>query len=210
MKTTVITLSNSNAYAIYVNGKKVIQCDSPMTTFNSIVKSMNLPTPIEVYSMTHFPEYIENENAPSESKEVSSDDIDFDTVNSKINFTAPKLGAYRAVVNDETPNVEEEYVESDESEETETASFEPVGNVEMPSLGDLIYVEGMDGMLAKIRGGVGTVGMVYDNEKAENCEQNILIELEEIPGHYFNWNQLADVQDELKAKYGYKPACKIV
>lgn len=216
MNITVITLQNS-AYAIYVDGKKIIQCDSPISTFNTVIKSLNLVGKVEVHLADVLPNALGDEAYGKELKEVvveETSDIDFDAINGTINFNAPKLGAYRKMLSDEPT---EEIIETgtvDESVEEEnptyTPDFQPVGNVECPQLGDLVYVDGLDGFLAKIRGGVGTVGMVYDNTKAENCQQNILIELEEIPGHYFNWNELAGVQTDLKEKYGYKPACKIV
>lgn len=212
MNITVITLQNS-AYAIYVDGKKIIQCDSPMSTFNTVIKSLNLVGKVEVHLADVLPNSLGDEAFGTELKEVvieESSDIDFDAINGTINFNAPKLGAYRKMLSDEPT---QEIVETDivqEETPSYTPDFQPIGNVECPQLGDLVYVDGLDGFLAKIRGGVGTVGMVYDNTKAENCEQNILIELEEIPGHYFNWNELADVQTDLKEKYGYKPACKIV
>lgn len=213
MNITVITLQNS-AYAIYVDGKKIIQCDSPISTFNTVIKSLNLDGKVEVHLADVLPNELGDEAYEKELKEAvqESSDIDFDAINGTINFNAPNLGAYRKMLSDEpTEEIIENGNESVEEENpTYTPDFQPVGNVECPQLGDLIYVDGLDGFLAKIRGGVGTVGMVYDNTKAENCEQNILIELEEIPGHYFNWNELADIQTDLKEKYGYKPACKIV
>lgn len=213
MNITVITLQNS-AYAIYVDGKKIIQCDSPISTFNTVIKSLNLVGKVEVHLADVLPNSLGDEAYEKELKEAveESSDIDFDAINGTINFNAPNLGAYRKMLSDEpTEEINETGNESVEEENrTYTPDFQPVGNVECPQLGDLIYVDGLDGFLAKIRGGVGTVGMVYDNTKTENCVQNILIELEEIPGHYFNWNELADIQTDLKEKYGYKPACKIV
>lgn len=215
MNITVITLQNS-AYAIYVDGKKIIQCDSPMSTFNTVIKSLNLVGKVEVHLAYVLPNALGDEAFGVELKEVvveETSDIDFDAINGTINFNAPKLGAYRKMLSDEPTEEINETVTVDETEVENPSyehDFQPVGNVDCPNLGDLVYVDGLDGILAKIRGGVGTVGMVYDNTKAENCQQNILIELEEIPGHYFNWNELAGVQTDLKEKYGYKPACKIV
>lgn len=215
MNITVITLQNS-AYAIYLDGKKIIQCDSPMSTFNTVIKSLNLVGKVEVHLADVLPNALGDDAFGEELKQAVEDstDIDFVAINETINFNAPNLGAYRKMLSDEPVDEIIETDTVDESVEEENAyyepDFQPVGNVDCPQLGDLVYVDGLDGFLAKIRGGVGTVGMVYDNTKAENCQQNILIELEEIPGHYFNWNDLAYFQTELKEKYGYKPACKIV
>lgn len=73
---------------------------------------------------------------------------------------------------------------------------QPCGNIDNPTIGDLVYIDGYKNILSAIIGGVGTITMI----SKEN-----LIELEEIPGHYFNWNFLKSEQDLLKNKYGYKP-----
>jgi hypothetical protein len=167
-----------------------------------------------------------------ESKfETPEDDFDFEKIINSINFDAPNLGKYK------TKTQLEIFVDDIINNEiSKQSSNEPVGSVLIPKLGDLIYVEGVNGNLRIITGGVGTVAMIYDNtnsnveddatdeveyfsrdekyyydeefedeEFEDDVVKNILIELEEIPGQYFSWNELCPMQEDLKIKYGYKP-----
>lgn len=236
--TTIVTKKNSQDYAIYVDGRKIVECGTPETTYNELVKNIGVDTTnVQIIEMESFPtnigtpqgtivqdivQEVIRENAPTDVEDI------INSVNATI--TAPNLSKHKErVATTATASV---------SENTETAqtsvSNEPIGNVEVPKLGDLVYVDGMDGILRKITGGVGTVHLVYNaNDKVEvgtemvaNPEHdedeeddnepefinqsivgsNILIELEEIPGVYFSWAGIKDNQTQLKAKYGYKPA----
>ena len=154
-------------------------------------------------------------------------DIDFDKLNDKVNFVA-NTGKYKNTFNNdkvfETDNVNIEPTVVNKT----TTSNAPVGDVDKPNVGDLIYIDSVKGILSTILGGVCTVSMVYESEHAivtdtieyesfgfdieedefdgEVEENNILVEIEEFPGRYFSWSLLRDKQNELQKQFGYTPA----
>ncbi len=93
------------------------------------------------------------------------------------------------------------YSQTDKQEtKKEKNKYEPVGEVEQPEIGDLIYVECIQGILKNVFGGVATVSnVVEDND-------NIMICIDEMPGLFVNWSDLRYKQNDFKNKYGYKPA----
>lgn len=285
--TTVVTLRDSNAYAIYSDGIKVIECLNPEVTFNEVIKETGLNHNVFVYEMNTLPnstpvngstpdeESTEEESTETNYKNISllkahtdfqnkidqfvnnnnidfdkiksSDDIDFDKINTSITFDVPNMGAYKnhhsvGVHMDVNPEnatglihiggskdlpYSKEYVLSnyEKEEEKSIETPKPVGEVSKPNIGDLIYIEGVQGILKTVTGGVGTVSMVYTDTNSSldietydeehwpgnvediSSKENLLIELEEIPGVYHSWNELRYKQSELQSKYGYKPAC---
>lgn len=278
--TTVVTLKNSDAYAIYVDGEMIIECNTPTNTFNEVIKNTSIPnfdvTIIELeyfpktmdftpsnnidargyyalntdeildknsikFAHTQFQVKIENQTENTHEisqliddykKNITFDDntglIDvnvdtFDKINDSIDFHTPNMSAYNRQnvgVQLDLPT-EKTLIVNDES--ISIVQNEPIGNIDVPKIGDLVYIEGVQGILKTVMGGVGTVGMVFfnkinndfeeddDNVEEEDIEDieiksNILIELEEIPGQYFSWDELKSKQNDLKLKYGYKPA----
>jgi hypothetical protein len=239
--TTIVTKPNSQAYAIYVDGRKIVECPSPETTYNELVKNIGIDTTqVQIIEMDSFPtsiggapqgtivqEIVQEVIAENTTQNTESVDDIIARVNAGI--AAPNINKHKAHT-ERAASV---------SANTETATVkvdnEPVGNVDVPKLGDLIYVDGLDGILRKITGGVGTVHLVYNandkvevattsvpnpdfDEDDEDSEEfidkvetgsNILVELEEIPGAYFSWTEIKSRQTELRAKYGYKPACVV-
>lgn len=239
--TTIVTKPNSQAYAIYVDGRKIVECPSPETTYNELVKNIGIDTTqVQVIEMESFPPTIGGapqgtivqsivQEVIAENTPANTENIDDVIARVNAGIAAPNINKHKAHT-ERAASV---------SANTETATVkvenEPIGNVEVPKIGDLIYVDGLDGILRKITGGVGTVHLVYnandkvevssklvenpnfdeeDEDSAEFIEEtetgtNILVELEEIPGAYFSWSEIKSRQTELKAKYGYKPVCVI-
>lgn len=213
---------SGKSYTIEVNGKIIVQCNDPIIPFKDLLLHLGFDlskNKVEIYDGGNVTS-IEAENT---NVDVDVDSViestDLDSVISSMNdtFVSPNLGKYRETFeNKEIPKQETKQ----EKTSTKTESkHEPVGSVDCPNEGDLIYVDGITGILSNVIGGVGTVMTVYksgveidkdeDEEYFETTEENILIELEEIPGHYFSWSLLRSQQATLKNKYGYKPACKI-
>lgn len=244
--TTILTKPNSKAYAIYVDGRKVVECNEPESSYNDLVKNIGINIDkVQVFESETFPMSIDtaggtlkempfvqsilNEVILEHDKNEDAQPSDLDSIIAKVNgtMTAGNLGAYKKVTE---RNDIDDYTKTNETATVaiveEKSNKEPVGNVPVPQLGDLVYVEGLQGFLKTVTGGVGTVHMVYtgknnvptqefshDDDEDENdftsSGTNLLIELEEVPGAYFNWNDLKDAQSALKSKYGYKPACLV-
>lgn len=242
--TTILTKSNSRAYAIYVDGRKIVECNEPESSYNDLVKNIGINIDkVQVFEADSFPMQIDTTSGTLKEMpyvqgilhEVISEhdrnedrqpgDLDSIIANVNASITAKNLGAYKAVT--ERNDIEDYKGEGTVHLEVSDAKSvkEPVGNVPVPKLGDLVYVEGLQGFLKTVTGGVGTVHMVYegknnvpvaeyndfedDDYTLTQNQSNLLIELEEVPGAYFNWNDLKNAQIELKAKYGYKPACLV-
>jgi len=222
--TTIVTKSNSKAYAIYVDGRKIVECAEPETSANELVKNLGIPIKeVQVIEMATFPTTIGTgllvgSIAREILQEVITEKTGIDDIINKVNSAtlAPNAGKYKKHIvssdNEDAPWPSS----SNDSEDNEQSvdNTVPVGNVEIPKLGNLVYVNGFDGFLRKITGGIGTVHMVFDEEtkaevKPDDEPESVLVELEEVPGVYFSWNELKDEQAELKNKYGYKPVCSI-
>ena len=227
---------SGKSYTIEVNGKIIVQCNDPIIPFKDLLLHLGFDlskNKVEIYDGGNVTS-IEAENT---NVDVDVDSViestDLDSVISSMNdtFVSPNLGKYRETFeNKEITYIGQKIIQEKTSTKTES-KHEPVGSVDCPNEGDLIYVDGITGILSKVIGGVGTVMTVYksgveidvdtddredwdsdedeDEEYFETTEENILIELEEIPGHYFSWSLLRNQQATLKNKYGYKPACKI-
>lgn len=217
--TTIVTRPESKAYAIYSDNRKVVECYTPETTYNELVKNLGVDTTnVQVIELEYFPDVLGVVTYNRPQPEIAAQpETDIDAVIAKVNdaMNAPNRGSDATVSRDPQGITQDNVIN------------EPVGNTDKPKLGDLVYVAGIDGILRKITGGVGTVHMVYNSDECveanigdvENDDivlgdedvvvNNVLIELEEIPGVYFSWNELKNSQTELKAKYGYKPACVI-
>lgn len=246
--TTILTKPNSKAYAIYVDGRKVVECNEPESSYNDLVKNIGINIDkVQVFESETFPMSIDTTNGTlkempfvqsilnevileHDKNEDAQPTHIIDDVIALVNgsMTAKNLGAYKKVT--ERNDIEDYRAESTsekhgEGNVEEKSNKEPVGNVPIPQLGDLVYVEGLQGFLKTVTGGVGTVHMVYtgknnvptqefshdddDENDVTSSGTNLLIELEEVPGAYFNWNDLKDAQGALKSKYGYKPACLV-
>lgn len=245
--TTILTKQNSKAYAIYVDGRKVVECNEPESSYNDLVKNIGINIDkVQVFESETFPMSIDTAGGTLKempfvqsilNEVISEHDKNEDAQPTHIiddvialvngSMTAKNLGAYKKVT--ERNNIDD-YTKTNETATVaiveEKSNKEPVGNVPVPQLGDLVYVEGLQGFLKTVTGGVGTVHMVYtgknnvptqefshEDDEDENdftsSGTNLLIELEEVPGAYFNWNDLKDAQGALKSKYGYKPACLV-
>jgi hypothetical protein len=237
--TTIVTKANTQAYAIYVDNRKIVECQNPETTYNELVKNIGIDTTnVQIVEMDSFPATLNGQEPQGtvlqnivseviEERTVGNIDDIINAVNSTT--TAPNINKYKGIVERQSSGVNQPVGVPG------AQSNEPVGNVEVPKLGDLVYVDGLDGILRKITGGVGTVHMVYnaqdrvevgvktvenpdydpEDEDSESTidvaeiGSNILIELEEIPGIYYQWSFVKDKQKSLKDKYGYKPVCAI-
>lgn len=219
--TTIVTKKNSLAYAIYVEGQKIAECFEPVATSNELVKNLGVDiTEVQVIEMESFPTFIGQGHlvgfiAQEIAKEVITEQTDIDSIINKVNagIKAPNQNkrSNRNSVVDETSDEKESSYGTEETTDNTT----PVGNVEIPGLGNLVYVNGFDGFMRKIAGGIGTVHLVYDEETKQQVKDgdepgSVLVELEEIPGIYFSWNTVKDEQEKLKEKYGYKPVCSII
>jgi len=222
--TTIVTQPDSKSYAIYSNNRKIVECNDPETTYNELVKNLGVDTSnVQIIEMDYFPDTLGNISniAYIEGSAVLTKNNNIDNIIDQINadMQAPNLGKHKSRTNTTVDNSQTVETSQQTTEDTINMNV-PVGNVETPKLGDLIYVTGLDGILRKITGGIGTVHLVYNSNKdIENLDdesneatvsnKNILVELEEIPGTYFSWSEIKDKQLELKAKYGYKPVCVI-
>ena len=203
--TTIVTLK-SGAYAIYdANGVKILQCNEPINTFNEVVKNIGVDTEnVQIIDAETFPDVLGDKYITKSVTEAGQTNLEsvIDKVNASISgIHDSEMQTYEdaGVLNGQT---DDEAFEEAGIDATQSAKV-PVGNVELPDIGDLVYVEGVRGVLRVITGGVGTVSLINADD------HNTLIELEEIPGQYFSWDSLRCEQDELKSKYGYKPASMV-
>jgi hypothetical protein len=222
-------------YTVEHNGNVIVKCNESLVPFKELLQHLGFDlstNKVEIYDG-------EGENASKyETTNMSSiDNIDnIDDVIASMNatFVSPNLGKYRETFEDNnSTNIVTEkpaYVEEQHAA-NHTPKNRPVGSVDCPEEGNLIYVDGIQGVLSNITGGIGTVMTIYlsndsivvDNDDREDWdededyddnysteeENNILVELEEVPGHYFSWSLLRSQQSVLENKYGYKPVCKI-
>lgn len=197
-------------YDVYIDGILLLTTSSPFMSDTDIYNML-----CELY----------NDIVISNNLIYNDNDIDFDKLNESVGFEA-KTGRYKNTfnetdVNDIIPNIMSH-------NKVETHSKTPIGQVETPNVGDLIYIETVKGILSTIIGGVCTVSMVhvdeteivtdtlthsydFENEYDEDVEEditesNILVEIEEFPGRYFSWSLLRQKQDELQELFGYTPA----
>lgn len=211
-------------YTIQYNGKTIVKCNEALVPFKELLQHLGYDLST-VKVEIHDGEGAENVEVESASSE---DDI---IASMNETFVSPNLGKYRTTFeNDYVQNPAPEQKTQKQNPES-SQKHEPVGAVECPVEGDLIYVDGIQGVLSTITGGVGTVMTIYhsndtidvdtddredwDEDEDDDCqyeqyqENNILVELEEVPGHYFSWSLLRSQQSSLKTKYGYKPVCKL-
>jgi len=200
--TTIVTLK-SGAYAIYdTEGIKIVQCNEPINTFNEVVKNIGIDTEnVQIIDDETFPDVFCDKYITTTVTENGQTNLDnvINIVNASISGHDREMKMYEdAGILDSVLEIDTNAGNVYVSVPKEQSTKEPVGNIEIPLIGDLVYVEGVRGVLRIITGGVGTVAMINDD--------NSLIELEEIPGQYFSWDDLKCEQDELKSKYGYKPA----
>lgn len=213
--TTIVTKKGSQSYAVYVDGRKIAECAIPETSSNELVKNLGIDiSEVQVVEMDSFPAIIGTghlvgsivqEIVKDTITEKSSNDIDdvINTVNA--GMSAKNIGKYNR------HEIVDEYEDTELENEDEIDNTKPVGNIKIPALGNLVYVDGFDGFLRKITGGIGTVHLVFDEETKQEVKhgdepESILVELEEVPGVYFTWNS---EQEQLKEKYGYKPVCSL-
>lgn len=222
---TIVTKSNSQAYAIYVDNRKIVECAEPETTFNELIRNIGIDTTnVQIVEMTSYPVTLGTvigailQDVIAEATVPVSLDSIIDLVNASM-ISGPNKNRLSISVTDEQENDEEEEGNEQHDDEDGEDNTAPIGNVEIPKVGNLIYVDGVDGFLRKITGGIGTVHVVYNADAntehvsvqgIDDENDRMLIELEEIPGVYFSWTNLRDKQSELKAKYGYKPVCSII
>ena len=217
-------------YTIEHDGNVIVKCNEALVPFKELLQHLGFDL------STNKVEIYDGENViMSETSNVSSpDNIDDVIASMNATFISPNLGKYRETFEDinSTNTVTEKpaYVE-EQNAANHTPKNRPVGSVDCPEEGNLIYVDGIQGVLSNITGGIGTVMTIYlsndsivvDNDDREDWdededyddnysieeENNILVELEEVPGHYFSWSLLRSQQSVLENKYGYKPVCKI-
>ena len=223
--------NTSNGYEIRVNDELFIQATNPIMSAMDMINVLNSGrlfgnnVMIESEFDTNAKINMDLGNTNSQNEE-----IDFDKLNEEIGFGA-NTHAYRNTFFNTDTTIEDEPKEN-VNESTNDTVNEPVGNVECPEVGDLVYIDGQNGLLSTITGGVCTVSMIYKSEDPvvvdtiehavyneewdeeeeeieEITENNILFEVDEFPGTYFSWTMLKDKQELLQLKYGYKPACKI-
>lgn len=188
-------------YNIEINGKLIVKCNDALIPFKDLLIHLGYDLSKYTVQIMDADDTVNNDTAQEEKTNV--DDVILE-LNGQ--FKSPNLGKYRDTTSasyEVNEDQEDDYDEDDVAKDNTESKYQPVGNVECPEEGDLIYVDGLAGVLSIITGGVGTVLTIYKNAS------DILIELEETPGNYFSWNLLKNSQDELKEKYGYKPVCKI-
>lgn len=218
----------NNSYTITVNGELFIQTSNPILNLNEIINVFKNDALFNDCEIIYKIEEKVSANINMDLENKS--DIDFDKLNEEIGFEA-NTHAYRDTFFNTDTTIKNEPKEN-VNKSTNANVNEPVGNVECPEVGNLVYIDGQEGLLSTITGGVCTVSMIYKSEDLvvvdtiehdvynevwdeeeveieEITENNILFEVDEFPGTYFSWTMLKDKQDELQLKYGYKPACKI-
>lgn len=96
-------------------------------------------------------------------------------------------------------------VKEEKSNMYESTKEQPkhIGDIETPTIGDLIYIPSYKSFLRTIIGGVGTVCLV--NETGSN----LMVEVDKAPGIYFNWNEIKEEQEELSKQFGFNSASLI-
>jgi hypothetical protein len=235
-----VIVFTEGGYSIHVNDKLFIQTTNPIISLKSAIDTIStlFGNVVVSYEDTSGNDVGQEQlNKYKTNVNMTLDNVDIDALNQKIGFTA-KTGAYKETFKSTIEETEEDTktINHDEIPVDKNTTNIPVGDVECPEVGDLIYVDGMQGLLSTINGGVVTVSMVFkstdsivvdeiehdisyyndyedeyveDTDIEEITEDNILVEVEEFPGTYFSWSLLRKQQNELQQKYGYKPACKV-
>lgn len=189
----------------------------------------NTPTDYEPILSECFPEHkviIKNENntfVETNSSSIKQAKDDFkkildDISEEEINidpFNGGNTGRYKETFS----NPESIFEDKNTLDETTPINnVNPVGEVDMPQPGDIIYIEGVNNMFTKITGGVVTVHKVLVQENEETVfnneeyfyDENIMVYTNEFPNFMINWTEIKDKQELLKEKYGYRPAQKIL
>jgi len=220
---TEVFITSSTSYRIVKNGIEIFETKNALASMNDVLNTLGLNADevsifsgegnfAQEHSITGIGAYREIlTNYDANEDETQSVDEIIAEMNG--GMKARNADRYRHIVTQETPTVEDEE-ETVTDKQSESNQHVPVGAVERPEIGNLIYIDGMKSILRTILGGVATVSAVHDTntyvpngeEDIETTEANIMVEIEEFPGIYFSWSMLRARQEELAAQYGYKPA----
>lgn len=220
-----VNLKDNGGYMITHNDKVIINTSSkPIRTYHEVIDSLFPNAKVYIDSET----CIDNDSKDiKNSKETFENNINLDEFNpfkDTVEFGKYKETFAHVVFEDD------EFEEYNEEPIGKNGTTEPIdGDVDVPSMGDIIYIDGITQTLCKITGGLATVLSVkettdpvvvdtmidaydeYSEEYSEKdiCENNVLVELEEFPGTFVSWTMLKEKQDELSDKYNYTTAKKI-
>lgn len=78
-----------------------------------------------------------------------------------------------------------------------------IGDIDEPISGSLIYVPSYKSLFKTIIGGVGTISEIIKKD------DNFMVEVLEVPGTMFNWNEIKSLQKELSEQFGFNSSCII-
>lgn len=253
---TEVFVTSSTNYRIVKDGVEVFATENALASMNEVLESLGLKADqVQIYGdhsgsmsadnpagsgLDAFRAAVSDETTQAEPETNQSVEDIIAEMNS--GMKPRNADRYREVLEATAPEESTETdVEDEAATQTETKEsadkhqHSPVGAVERPEVGNLIYIDGMKSVLRTILGGVATVSAVHDtdtyvpngesdsyiddqyddededgdfqgNEEVETTEANIMVEIEEFPGTYFSWSMLRARQEELAAQYGYKPA----
>ncbi len=217
-------------YAIYDNHKKVIVANYGIDPQVSI-SMFGLTGPVREISAkdrTDFDDVlIYNEDTFEISNKnygIFDDDVQessvFDKVVDTIKFNTPTKDKLRKLIGaDDVESIGDAEPIKDNS---------PAAVIYNPIIDTDVYVEGCRGVMSSVTGGKGKVKMVYlsgrdvtvdieedddrdhddddddDNDYSTSSETTpqVFMEFHEIPGQYFSYTHVKDIQDALEKQYG--------
>lgn len=252
---TEVFVTSSTSYRIVKDGVEIFATENALASMNNVLASFGFKADsVSIYGDHSGSMSADNpagsgldafraavsEDAPTPNVD-SNKSVDEIIAEMNGGMKARNADRYREILaqdNDEEVSEDEIEDEPATEEQSESNRHVPVGAVERPEIGDLIYIDGMKSILQTILGGVATVSAIHDtdtyvpngesgsfiddqyedededgdyngDETAETTEANIMVEIEEFPGTYFSWSMLRARQEELAEQYGYKPAQRV-
>lgn len=229
MKISVVITGNNGSYKLFENDRCIVNTSKPLVSYHELVEQLyGADTYFKIYTDESRVTFNNNDNL-EESHNTFNDQVN---KNSNVENINPfkddvNLGKYKETFENET--VIDEQEDNDSAEVKLNVTRKPIGNyVDVPKPGNIIYIDGVEGTLNKITGGLATVLSVYQDDnntidlnsdcideddwivdEENDFEKNILVELEEFPNTFVSWTDIKDSQCELEEKYGYKTAKKI-
>jgi hypothetical protein len=257
---TEVFVTSATSYRIVQNGVEIFATENALASMNEVLATFGLNADsVSIYgdhsgSMsndnpagsglnTYRAAVSDDTKSIDDTAAVQDEAKSIDEIIAEMNggMKARNADRYREILAQEPETEESTEDEAEEEtatdEQDESRRHVPVGAVERPEIGDLIYIDGMKSVLRTILGGVATVSAIHDTDtyvpngesgsfiddqyddededfgdeehEVETTEANIMVEIEEFPGTYFSWSMLRARQEELAEQYGYKPAQQV-
>lgn len=223
---TIVYNNVQQKFAVYKDGKKVLVVNYGVEP-KAALSMFGISGPVQEFEKNTDADFSDtldtndlNSTQPVDNEEALKNAIA--AVSFGPNKTREKMRS-KLGANDLGPDAIKNAEELNEDNSPDAQIFSPL-------VGTDVYVEDARGTLTSIKGGKGKVKMAYltgqnipvagigagyENEEEEEEDDEdrgpndqgldtpeVLIEFEQLPGRYFNYTMVMDMQDELAKKFG--------